>query len=322
MASMLQAACASHTPLMPFTDPGSGVGEEVRAALGRLGKRITEFDPEIVFQFSPDHYNGFFYDLMPPFCIGAQASAIGDYGTHSGPLKVPQDIALGAHAAASEAGVDAALSYRMVVDHGFTQFWQITVGAADRYPIVPIFINCAAAPLPRFVRVRALAEAIGRFAKGLGKRVLFVGSGGLSHDPPLPQIATADAARREFLIAGRNPSAEAVAARQARVIEAGRASARGEGPCQPLNPVWDAKILGLLSHRDFAAFDRFTDDEVRREGGSGGPEIRAWQAAFAALSTAGEYDSTVEFYRAIPEWIVGMGVMHARSKNSAKTAAK
>jgi 2,3-dihydroxyphenylpropionate 1,2-dioxygenase len=314
MASLFQAACASHTPLMPFTPLANGVGEEVHAALQRLGERITAFDPEVVFQFSPDHYNGFFYDLMPPFCVGIEASAIGDYGTHSGPLNVPADLALGAYTAATEAGIDPALSYRMRVDHGFTQFWQITVGAADRYPIVPIFINCAAAPLPRFNRVRALGEAVGRYAATLGKRVLFVGSGGLSHDPPLPQIATADAARREFLIAGRNPPPEAIAARQARIIDAGRASARGEGPCQPLNPVWDARILDLLSHGDLAAFDRMPDEEVRREGGSGGPEIRAWQAAFAALATAGAYESNVEYYRAIPEWIVGMGVMHAASK--------
>jgi 2,3-dihydroxyphenylpropionate 1,2-dioxygenase len=161
--------------------------------------------------------------------------------------------------------------------------------------------------------VRALGEAVGRYAQGLGKRVLFVGSGGLSHDPPLPQLATADAARREFLIAGRNPSPEAMATRQQRIIDAGRASARGEGPCQPLNPVWDAKVLDLLSKGDIEAFDRMKDDEVRRDGGSGGPEIRAWQAAFAALATAGSYASTVEYYRAIPEWIVGMGVMHAAS---------
>ena len=211
MSKALQAACASHTPLMAFTDPGKGIGDDVRAAFERLGKRIEAFDPQIVFQFSPDHYNGFFYDLMPPFCVGVQCSAIGDYGTYSGPLRVPEEFALGAHAAASDADIDMALSHRMVVDHGFTQFWQSTVGAADRYPIVPIFINCAAAPLPRFSRVRALGEAVGRYARGLNLRVLFVGSGGLSHDPPLPQLASADAARRVVACAssdvGNQPSA-------------------------------------------------------------------------------------------------------------------
>jgi 2,3-dihydroxyphenylpropionate 1,2-dioxygenase len=306
----LELACASHTPLMAFTDPAGGRAE-VDAALRRLGERIEAFDPELVFQFSPDHYNGFFYDLMPPFCLGVQASAVGDWQTHSGPLKVPENIALGAHAAAAEAGVDLAVSYRMLVDHGFTQFWQITVGSAERYPIVPIFLNCAAPPLPAFSRVRALGEAIGRYAAGLGKRVLFVGSGGLSHDPPLPRMATADAQRRDFLIAGRNPGPEARAARQERILAAGRASAKGEGPCQPLNPEWDRRVLDLFAKQDLKAFDRFTDEEVSRLGGSGGAEIRAWQAAFAALASAGRYQAKVELYRPIPEWIVGMGVMHA-----------
>jgi len=307
---MLQAACASHTPLMAFAEPAGG-REDVKAALRRLGERIEAFDPQLAFQFSPDHYNGFFYDLMPPFCLGVQASALGDWQTHEGPLNVPQDIALGAHGAATAAGIDLAISYRMAVDHGFTQFWQITVGSAERYPIVPIFINCAAPPLPPFARVRALGEAIGRYAASLGKRVLFVGSGGLSHDPPLPQIATADAQRREFLIAGRNPGPEARAARQARILAAGQASAKGEGPCQPLNPEWDAQVLKLLKDGRVAEFDAWTDEEVRRLGGSGGAEIRAWQAAFAALSVAGRYEAKVELYRPIPEWIVGMGVMHA-----------
>jgi 2,3-dihydroxyphenylpropionate 1,2-dioxygenase len=199
----------------------------------------------------------------------------------------------------------------MVIDHGFTQFWQITVGAADRYPVVPIFINCAAPPLPAFARVRLLGEAIGRYAASLGKRVLFIGSGGLSHDPPLPQMATADTQRREFLIAGRNPGPEARAERQERILAAGRAAAKGEGPCQPLNPEWDLRVLKLLENGDIAAFDHWRDDEVRREGGSGGAEIRAWQAAFAALASAGRYEAHVELYRPIPEWIVGMGVMHA-----------
>jgi 2,3-dihydroxyphenylpropionate 1,2-dioxygenase len=177
---------------------------------------------------------------------------------------------------------------------------------------VPIFINCAAPPLPPFARVRRLAEAIGRYAASLDKRVLFVGSGGLSHDPPLPQMASADAERRQFLIAGRNPGPEARAARQERILAAGRAAAKGEGPCRPLNPEWDARVLNLLEKGDIAAFDRWRDEEVRREGGSGGAEIRAWQAAFAALASCGRYEARVELYRPIPEWIVGMGVMHAQ----------
>ncbi|MFF1257454.1 hypothetical protein ACFVZT_11530, partial [Streptomyces sp. NPDC058321] len=37
--------------------------------------------------------NGFFYDLMPPFCIGYEAMGVGDYGTTEGPLSVPTERA-------------------------------------------------------------------------------------------------------------------------------------------------------------------------------------------------------------------------------------
>ena len=92
---------------------------------------------------------------------------------------------------------------------------------------------------------------------------------------------------------------------------AGRAAAKGEGPCRPLNPEWDAQILDLLARANLGAFDGFRDEEIRGDGGSGGAEIRAWQAAFAALASAGRYEAELLFYRPIPEWIVGMGVMHA-----------
>ena len=33
----------------------------------------------------PNHYNGFFYNLMPPYCLGYAATSIGDYGSQAGP---------------------------------------------------------------------------------------------------------------------------------------------------------------------------------------------------------------------------------------------
>ena len=45
---------------------------------------VTDFDPELVVTFAPDHYNGFFYRAMPPFCIGTAATGVGDYGTYKG----------------------------------------------------------------------------------------------------------------------------------------------------------------------------------------------------------------------------------------------
>lgn len=52
--------------------------------------------------------------------------------------------------------------------------------------MLPVFINGVAAPLPGFQRTRLLGEAMGRFLNTLNKRVLILGSGGLSHQPPVP----------------------------------------------------------------------------------------------------------------------------------------
>ena len=55
--------------------------------------RAGSFDPQLIVLLGPDHYNGFFYDVMPPFCIGMAADAIGDFDTAAGPLDVPKALA-------------------------------------------------------------------------------------------------------------------------------------------------------------------------------------------------------------------------------------
>ena len=54
--------------------------DDIDAAIGQARKFVEDYDPELVVIFSPDHYNGFFYKSMPPFCIGTSANGVGDYG--------------------------------------------------------------------------------------------------------------------------------------------------------------------------------------------------------------------------------------------------
>jgi len=309
----LSALCASHTPLMRTAPVAPATRQAVEASFARLADHLSRFAPELVIQFSPDHFNGFFYDAMPSFCVGAGAQSVGDWGTAQGPLPVPEDEALALVAALREEGFDPALSQRMAVDHGFTQVWEAMLGRFDLHPLIPIFVNCAAPPLPSLSRIRRFGEAVGRHAARLGKRVLFVASGGLSHDPPLPDFSALPAGGREFFLAGRNPTPEMRQEREQRVRDAAVASSRGEGPCRPLNPDWDHMIIDIFRSGDLARAEALTDEAIRREGGRGGHEIRAWLAALAALSAAGPYRATLDFYQAIPEWIAGMAMMTAET---------
>jgi 2,3-dihydroxyphenylpropionate 1,2-dioxygenase len=287
------------------------VRKRTERSFTQLGQFVTDFAPDLVIQFSPDHFNGFFYDLMPAFCIGTAARSLGDWDTAEATLPVPEEEARSLADYVVAAGIDTAVSYRMNVDHGFVQIWEETIGRSDMFPIIPIFVNAAAPPLPTYARARALGEAVGSWAAKSGKRVMFAASGGLSHDPPTPDIRIAPPEVRERLIAGRNPSQEARASHKQRVLAAGEAAANGEGPCQPLSPEWDRRIIDMFLQGDMVAFDALTTDEVRADGGRGGNEILSWVAAFAALSASGPLQVRLDHYEAIDGWIAGMAMMSA-----------
>lgn len=306
---MLRGLCASHTPLMGRHDPGPEVRAEVDACFATLRAWVAEFAPELVIVIGPDHFNGFFYRLLPPFCIGAEATSIGDWATPSGPLPVVAREAEACVTALHEAGVDVALSWRMEVDHGIAQGLQTLFEWSRLPPIIPVFVNCAAPPRPPFARVVALGRALGDFARSLDRRVLILGSGGLSHDPPMPALATASREVRERLIAGGPLASAARAAREAKVAAEGLRQQSGESAATPLNPAWDHEVLRRVESRDLAALASFDDTDVTREGGCGGHEIRTWVATAAALAGSPTAIARRRFYRAIPAWVAGFGVL-------------
>jgi 2,3-dihydroxyphenylpropionate 1,2-dioxygenase len=98
------------------------------------------------------------------------------------------------------------------------------------------------------------------------KRVLFLGSGGLSHDPPTP---------------------EQRAKSEVRVLAAGRASASGSTAMIPINPAWDNLVLDTLESGALTDVDGWTVEWVSAEGGGSGHEVRTWAATFAALVATG-----------------------------------
>jgi len=301
----------SHSPLLNLPGPSQDLLDSIESAIAETRQFVTAFDPELVVIFSPDHYNGFFYKAMPPFCIGTAAQGVGDYGTHAGPLDVPDGIATDCAKAVLESGIDVAISASMDVDHGTVQPLQKLFGDATARPVIPIFINSVATPLGPLRRVRALGTAVGAYLATLGKRVLVVGSGGLSHDPPVPTLATAPPAALERIVHGRPMTTEQRQARQVAVIDAARAFAAGEGPLQPLNPDWDQAFLELLDANRLTEVDAWSNAWIAQEAGNSAHEIRTWVAAFATLAAHGRYETVQRFYRAAPELIAGFAIRTA-----------
>ncbi len=310
-------ACASHSPVMlnpELADDATCMA--VKASFDRMANFVEDFAPDHIIQFAPDHFHGFNYGLMPSFCVGTAARSYGDWATSDEPLKVDEVFALQVLDAARAGDVDAALSYAMVVDHGFVQMWELMFGRADRYPVVPIFVNCAAPPLPTYRRARLLGEAVGRFARRCSLRILFAASGGLSHDPLVPQIAGASPEVRARLTGAAALTRDEQRARETKVLAVAADAARGEGPVRPLNPAWDACVLEMIAAQDWEALDALDTAAVDAVAGSGANELLAWVAASAAMGATGQYRVAQKEYRPAPGWISGVAHLTATGEQT------
>ncbi len=184
--------CMSHSPLLNLPGPSPELLDDIDSALTDAREFVREFDPELVVIFSPDHYNGFFYRLMPPFCIGT--AAIGRRRLRDSRRTAERPRRHRDRSARSRCGTPVSTwrSRRAWTSTtARSNRCEILFGAADSVPVIPIFINSVATPLGPIKRASALGAAVGDFVATLDKRVLVVGSGGLSHDPPVPTLATA-----------------------------------------------------------------------------------------------------------------------------------
>jgi 2,3-dihydroxyphenylpropionate 1,2-dioxygenase len=306
---ILGTVCMSHSPLQERNRPAPETDAKFDAALREVATFVADLKPDLIIILYPDHVNGFHYNLLPCFCVGVEGTSIGDYSTVAGTLDIPCDQSLDMSRAILDSGVDVALSYNMQVDHGAMQplEWLSQDRSLSRF--IPIFMNCAAPPLPTFERARALGKAVGDWARSRPERVLIIGSGGLSHDPPVPALATATDDVRNRLIQGGSLNYEQRAIREHRAHQEGLAMAEGKSTLLPANPQWDRMILDALIAGDLTVLDDASDESISATGGRGGHEVRTWIAALAALGP--NYSATEIFYAAIDEWITGMGILRA-----------
>lgn len=316
-ATVAYAACVPHVPLLCLQEK-----QQNPDLWKAYDDRVAEFDafnPDVVVVFGGDHYSNIHLKLAPTFMVGHVAEAINDCGGTPGKLDVPLELAAQMATFLVDDGFDIAVSYAMVVDHGFSNaLGNFLHGRLDARPVIPVHINSLSDPRPTMKRCRQFGEAIGRWARTTGKRVAFIGSGGLSHQTSFifPQYDTApNEAVREFIVHGGSPDGITAEKWHGDIEEGmGKLSSdlvSGEFKAPWINKEWDENFLSLLGSGDLSHFDSWTDAEVLEAGGYGGGEIRMWIAAAAAGLAAGAPGLKVDFYSEETTFAVGAGVAHS-----------
>ena len=314
--STAHAVCVPHLPFMTIQE--RRLNEPFWEAFERRAASLREFDPQIVFVFGSDHYEGQQMASMPTFAIGHAAEAIDDRGGFPGRLQVPESVARACAEFLVNEDFDVASSYAMRVDHGFSAVLHHLFGAVDARVVVPVFVNALCHPRPTFRRCRRLGDAVGRFAATLGLRVAFVGSGGLSHDTGdiFPQVFEAqDPALRDYLIhGGRYGTLTREQWRQnlnAGLTEVNKLLEQRTPGVGDVRRAWDENFLRVLTAGDLAAFDSWDDARVMHEGGNGAGEVREWIAALAAANAAGATHIVLDHYEGGTCIGVAAAVVHA-----------
>jgi hypothetical protein len=153
-------------------------------------------------------------------------------------------------------------------------------------------VNTTARPQPRPRRARLLGTALGEILASDSRRVLIVGSGGLSHNPSpiFPQLADAESPVREY-VAGRAGELDRSGWLQmVREKTTWAAGVLADGNLERevgINPAWDRAFVDRLSSEPVEWVDGLEVEDLTRDGGAGAAELLIWIAVVAAAQTAG-----------------------------------
>jgi Catalytic LigB subunit of aromatic ring-opening dioxygenase len=192
MAEIVAGFGMPHNPGSPALVAREGPQCETARFYAEIAKNIEAVAPDVLIIFTDDHFNTFFLDNFPTFAVGiAEATSGPNDQTPMPHYKVAVPAALAAHirTTAIAQGFDIALAQDFEVDHAVMVPLHFLTPEM-KIPVVPIFVNCLAPPLPTARRCHAFGEAIRAAIADWPQplRVAAIGSGSFSLEIGGPKI--------------------------------------------------------------------------------------------------------------------------------------
>lgn len=177
----LKATTAPPEERMPQAD-------EWKAKVEAYRETLTAAEPDILVMIGSDHFHQFFYDNYPTFLIGKQSKYDATFYNEEREFGIPKYVLDGDEDFSGfmlqgllDRGFDFSVSHELKIDHSIICPIITTRPDAD-LPVVPIYTNIFAPPLPSPKRFYDLGRAIREIidAYPTDKKVAAVGSGHLS----------------------------------------------------------------------------------------------------------------------------------------------
>jgi protocatechuate 4,5-dioxygenase beta chain len=162
--------------------------EEWITKISAFRETLTRADPDVPVMVGSDHFHQLWLDNMPQFLVGKAPWFDANWHNEEREFGLPRmklrgEEELGAHILRQglDAGFDLAFSNELRIDHSVT-CPILTLRPEADLPIVPVYTNIFAPPLPQPRRFVQLGQALRQLVESWpsSKRVAIIGTGHLS----------------------------------------------------------------------------------------------------------------------------------------------
>jgi aromatic ring-opening dioxygenase catalytic subunit (LigB family) len=192
MAEIVAGFGMPHNPGAPAQVLREGPQCETARFYAEMAKELAAVAPDVLIFFTDDHFNTFFLNNLPTFAIGVAEAMAGPNDQTPMPqykVAVPGALATHIRTGAIANGFDVSLVQDFDIDHAVMVPLHFLTPTMN-IPVLPIFINCLAPPLPTAERClafgKAVRDAIASWPQPL--RVAVIGSGSFSLEIGGPKI--------------------------------------------------------------------------------------------------------------------------------------
>jgi protocatechuate 4,5-dioxygenase, beta chain len=193
MATVAAVIASTHHPFYYRASTSTGAdrppfADEWVAKIEAFRKTLTRARPDVLVMVGSDHFHQIWLDNMPQFLIGKAPAYDGNFYNEEREFGLPRMLVQGHEELSGyllrqglDSGFDLAFSNELRIDHSIT-CPLITLRPATDLPIVPIYTNIFAPPMPqpkRFVELgRTIRELVESWPSE--QRVAIIGTGHLS----------------------------------------------------------------------------------------------------------------------------------------------
>ncbi|MFC6543051.1 extradiol ring-cleavage dioxygenase [Nonomuraea salmonea] len=193
MAELVAVIASTHHPFYYRASTSTGedrppFADEWVRKVEAFRETLTRANPDVLVMVGSDHFHQFWLDNMPQFLVGKAPFYDANFYNEEREFGLPrmlfqgqEDLSAHLLRGGMDMGFDLAFSNELRIDHSIT-CPIITLRPQNDLPIVPVYTNIFAPPLPQPKRFIQLGQAIRELVESWpgNQRVAVIGTGHLS----------------------------------------------------------------------------------------------------------------------------------------------